>query len=94
MLYHYIISYIIYIPSIISCAVDAALPSKFVAIHLTLPESLSLAPGSSLDNILSKISGEHYKNYKVTKIKRKSSGIDLYYGGDNEYFDYDLVWTK
>ena len=41
--------------------------------------------------IISQISGEHYKNYKVTKIKRKSSGIDLYYGGENEFFDYDKV---
>ena len=47
--------YIRYIPSIISCAVDVALPSKFVAMHLTLPESLSLAPGSNFDNILSKL---------------------------------------
>ena len=42
-------------------------------------------------NILSKISGEHYKNYKVNKIKVKNSGIDLYYGGENEFFDYDKV---
>jgi predicted NAD/FAD-binding protein len=44
-----------------------------------------------VNKIISKISGEHYKNYKVTKIKRKSSGIELYYGGGNEYFDYDKV---
>jgi predicted NAD/FAD-binding protein len=44
-----------------------------------------------VNKIISQISGEHYKNYKVTKIKRKSSGIVLYYGGDNEYFDYDKV---
>tara|TARA_B100000700_G_scaffold21619_1_gene20973 strand:- start:685 stop:1923 length:1239 start_codon:yes stop_codon:yes gene_type:complete len=44
-----------------------------------------------VNKIISQISGEHYKNYKVTKIKRKSSGINLYYGGDNEYFDYDKV---
>ncbi len=42
-------------------------------------------------NILSKISGEHYKNYKVNKIKSKNTGIDLYYGGENEFFDYDKV---
>ena len=46
---------------------------------------------SYVNKIISQISGEHYKNYKVTKIKRKSSGIDLYYGGDNECFDYDKV---
>ncbi len=44
-----------------------------------------------VQNILSKISGEHFKNYKVNKIKTKNSGIDLYYGGENEFFDYDKV---
>ncbi len=42
-------------------------------------------------NILSKISGEHFKNYPIQKIKTKSKGIDLYYGGKSEYFDYDKV---
>ena len=42
-------------------------------------------------NILSKISGEHFKNYPIKKIKTKSTGIDLYYGGESEYFDYDKV---
>ena len=32
-----------------------------------------------VNKIISQISGEHYKNYKVKKIKRKSSGLDLYY---------------
>ena len=44
-----------------------------------------------VENILSKISGEHFKNYSVKKIKRKSNGIDLYYGGESEFFDYDKV---
>jgi predicted NAD/FAD-binding protein len=44
-----------------------------------------------VNQILSQISGEHYKNYKVTKIKRKASGLDLYYGGESEFFDYDKV---
>ena len=44
-----------------------------------------------VNKIISQISGEHYKNYKVTKIKRKSSGIDLFYGGESEYFNYDKV---
>ena len=44
-----------------------------------------------VNNILSKISGEHYKNYPIKKIKTKSTGIDLYYGGENEYFNYDKV---
>ncbi len=44
-----------------------------------------------VEKILSKISGEHFKNYPVKKIKRKSNGIDLYYGGENEFFNYDKV---
>ena len=44
-----------------------------------------------VNNIISKISGEHYKNYPIKKIKIKSRGIDLYYGGENEYFNYDKV---
>tara|TARA_Y100001935_G_scaffold211229_1_gene181436 strand:- start:177 stop:1061 length:885 start_codon:yes stop_codon:yes gene_type:complete len=44
-----------------------------------------------VSKIISQISGEHYKNYKVTKIKRKSSGLDLYYGGESEFFHYDKV---
>ena len=44
-----------------------------------------------VEKIISKISGEYYKNYKVIKLKRKSSGIDLYYGGQSEFFDYDKV---
>ena len=46
---------------------------------------------SYVQNILSKISGEHFKNYNVSKIKSKSSGIDLYYGGESEFFNYDKV---
>jgi len=46
---------------------------------------------SYVSKIISQISGEHFKNYKVTKIKRKSSGLDLYYGGESEFFDYDKV---
>ena len=46
---------------------------------------------SYVQNILSKISGEYFKNYAVNKIKSSSSGIDLYYGGESEYFGYDKV---
>ena len=46
---------------------------------------------SYVKTILSKISGEYFKNYKVNKIISKSNGIDLYYGGKNEFFDYDKV---
>ena len=44
-----------------------------------------------VNKIISKISGEYYKNYKIKKIIRKSSGVDLYYGGESEFFDYDKV---
>ncbi len=44
-----------------------------------------------VENILSKISGEHFKNYKITKIKSNDNGIDLYYGGKSEFFNYDKV---
>ena len=40
---------------------------------------------------LSKISGEYFKNYKVNKIKCNTNGIDLYYGGESEFFNYDKV---
>ena len=44
-----------------------------------------------VEKILSKISGEHFKNYKVIKIKCNNNGIDLYYGGESEFFNYDKV---
>ena len=44
-----------------------------------------------VNKILSKISGEYYKNYKINIIKRISSGIQIYYGGNSEFFDYDKV---
>ena len=46
---------------------------------------------SYVQNILSKISGEYFKNYAVNKIKSSSSGIDLYYGGESDFFHYDKV---
>ena len=44
-----------------------------------------------VQKIISKLSGEHYKNYTVKKIVSKSSGVDLYYGGESEFFNYDKV---
>ncbi len=44
-----------------------------------------------VNNILSKLSGEYFKNYLVNKIKSKTSGVNLYYGGKNEFFNYDKV---
>ncbi len=46
---------------------------------------------SYVNKIISKMSGEHFKNYNIRKIKRKSNGLNLYYGGENEFFDYDKV---
>ena len=46
---------------------------------------------SYVNKVLGKISGEYYKNYAVNKIKRRNSGIDLYYGDKSEYFSYDKV---
>ena len=42
-----------------------------------------------VNKVLSQISGEHYKNYQINSIRRISSGVQVYYGGDNEFFDYD-----
>ena len=44
-----------------------------------------------INKVLSKISGEYFKNYKINKIKRISTGVQVYYGGSNEFFDYDKV---
>jgi len=44
-----------------------------------------------VNKVLSKISGEHFKNYRINLIKRISSGVQVYYGGENEFFDYDKV---
>ena len=46
---------------------------------------------SYVENVLSKISGEYFKNYKISKIKRLSNGVQVYYGELNEFFDYDKV---
>ena len=44
-----------------------------------------------VNKVLSKISGEYYKNYKINNIKRLSPGVQIYYGEKNEFFDYDKV---
>ncbi len=41
--------------------------------------------------ILDTISGEYYKNYRINKISRLSNGVKIYYGRNNEFFDYDKV---
>ena len=44
-----------------------------------------------VNKILNKISGEHYKNYKINLIKRHKENIEIFYGEKNEFFSYDKV---
>ena len=44
-----------------------------------------------VNKVLNNISGEYYKNYAVNKIKRNSIGVQVFYGGKGEFFNYDKV---
>ena len=44
-----------------------------------------------VNKVIERISGEHFKNYKIQKIKRISNLVRIFYGSENEYFDYDKV---
>ena len=44
-----------------------------------------------VDKIIDQISGEHFKNYNIGKIVRNNFGVKIFYGGENEFFDYDKV---
>ena len=44
-----------------------------------------------VNKILEKISGEYFKNYNINKVERKTGGVRVFYGEDNEFFDYDKV---
>jgi len=44
-----------------------------------------------VNKILSTISGEYFKNYKITKVLRNQNSARLYYGSSNEYFEYDKI---
>ena len=44
-----------------------------------------------VNKILNKVSGEHYKNYKINLIKRYKENIEIFYGEKNEFFIYDKV---
>ncbi|MDB3894781.1 FAD-dependent oxidoreductase [Candidatus Pelagibacter sp.] len=44
-----------------------------------------------VDKIIDQISGEHFKNYNISKIVRNDFGVKIFYGGENEFFDYDKV---
>ena len=44
-----------------------------------------------VNKIIDQISGEHFKNYNISRVERNDYGIKIFYGGDNEFFDYDKV---
>ena len=44
-----------------------------------------------VDKIINQISGEYYKNYPINKIKRNARDIKIFYGAENEFFNYDKV---
>ena len=44
-----------------------------------------------VNKVLSNISGEYFKNYKINLIKRQPSHVHIYYGEKNEFFEYDKV---
>ena len=46
---------------------------------------------SYVKKVLENISGEYYKNYEIKKIKRNDYGVRVFYGNNNEFFDYDKV---
>ena len=44
-----------------------------------------------VNEVIKKISGEHFKNYKINKVTRSSNSARVFYGGESEYFEYDKV---
>ena len=44
-----------------------------------------------VNKVINQISGEYYKNYPITKIFRNNNNIQVYYGSENEFFNYDKV---
>ena len=44
-----------------------------------------------VDKIIDQISGEHFKNYNISKVVRNDFGVKIFYGGESEFFDYDKV---
>ena len=44
-----------------------------------------------VDKIINQISGEHFKNYNINKVVRSDFGAKIFYGEENEFFDYDKV---
>ena len=44
-----------------------------------------------VDQIISQINGKHFKNCNINKIVRNEIGVKIFYGKENEFFDYDKV---
>jgi len=44
-----------------------------------------------VNKIISHISGEHFRNYPINKITRDNNGANIFYGAENEFFNYDKV---
>ena len=44
-----------------------------------------------VNKVIKKISGEHFKNYKINKVTRSNNAARVFYGGESEYFEYDKV---
>ena len=44
-----------------------------------------------VEKIIDQISGEYFKNYPINKITRNTQGIKIFYGAENEFFNYDKV---
>jgi predicted NAD/FAD-binding protein len=44
-----------------------------------------------VDKIINQISGEYFKNYNINKIVRNNFGAKIFYGEENEFFNYDKV---
>ena len=44
-----------------------------------------------VNKVINQISGEYYKNYAIKKISRNNNNIKVYYGSENEFFNYDKV---
>jgi predicted NAD/FAD-binding protein len=44
-----------------------------------------------VDKIISQISGEHFKSYNINKVVRNDFGARIFYGEENEFFDYEKV---
>ena len=44
-----------------------------------------------VNKVINQISGENFKNYNINKIVRSDLGAKVFYGEDNEFFDYDKV---